>query len=335
MDRLATRRTSALKCLKEPLARLANRQDETRGAFFEGRFKSALGDSRRGEAASGHVGAYIDLESGGGPGLWTLPEADSKYTSITQSESSTSRPKSRTGDQLKPPAMAACACSDKLSRRVAVRQAYGRGRSTSSSDVAGIERGLPAWKTRCGCAPDRGSPSSWILRREGMLEGFSLGSYLLLVDYTGRLFRTGKATISAELAGIFDRLGSSAESWRARLEKLRTRRLFGRFFAASREKPGERRPRGPERVTSPATWLGVRLLDAVVTCGSQPIRIQRCTLLAAVTRPGAFSSLIISCQERPKRVGPTKAVRRDRPDSRGRACPRVSARVFSFILSSR
>ncbi len=70
-----------------------------------------------------------------------------------------------------------------------------------------------------------------------MLEGrFSLGSYLLLVDYTGRLFRTGKATISAELAGIFDRLGSSAESWRARLEKLRTRRLFGRFFAASREK---------------------------------------------------------------------------------------------------
>ena len=72
--------------------------------------------------------------------------------------------------------------------------------------------------------------------REGMLEGFSLGSYLLLVNYTGRLFRTGKATISAELAGIFDRLGSSAESWRARLEKLRTRRLFGRFFAASREK---------------------------------------------------------------------------------------------------
>ena len=29
-----------MKCLKEPLARLANRQEETRGAFFEGRFKS-------------------------------------------------------------------------------------------------------------------------------------------------------------------------------------------------------------------------------------------------------------------------------------------------------
>ena len=29
-------------------------------------------------------------------------------------------------------------------------------------------------------------------RREGMLEGFSLGSYLMLIDYTGRLFRDGK-----------------------------------------------------------------------------------------------------------------------------------------------
>ena len=72
--------------------------------------------------------------------------------------------------------------------------------------------------------------------REGMLEGFSLGSYLLLVDYTGRLFREGKAAISAELAGILARLGSSAESWRARLEKLRSGRLLGRFFAASRER---------------------------------------------------------------------------------------------------
>ena len=29
-----------MKCLKEPLSRLANRQDKVRGAFFEGRFKS-------------------------------------------------------------------------------------------------------------------------------------------------------------------------------------------------------------------------------------------------------------------------------------------------------
>ena len=41
-----------------------------------------------------------------------------------------------------------------------------------------------------------------------MLEGFPLGSYLALVDFTGRLFRDGKAVISAEVAGILARLGS-------------------------------------------------------------------------------------------------------------------------------
>jgi len=69
-----------------------------------------------------------------------------------------------------------------------------------------------------------------------MLAGFSLGSYLLLLDYTGRLFRAGKTALSAELAGIFDRLGTTGESWWIRLEKLRTVRLFGRFFAASRDR---------------------------------------------------------------------------------------------------
>jgi hypothetical protein len=73
-------------------------------------------------------------------------------------------------------------------------------------------------------------------RREGMLEGFTLGSYLLLVDYTGRLFREGKAVIAAELGAILERLGSSAENWQARLQKLSGGRLLGRFFAATRSR---------------------------------------------------------------------------------------------------
>jgi antitoxin (DNA-binding transcriptional repressor) of toxin-antitoxin stability system len=52
--------------------------------------------------------------------------------------------------------------------------------------------------------------------REGMLEDFPLGSYLLLVDYTGRLFRDAKTVISSELTGILNRLGSTAESWRGK-----------------------------------------------------------------------------------------------------------------------
>jgi len=67
-------------------------------------------------------------------------------------------------------------------------------------------------------------------------EGFSLGNYLLLVDYTGRLFRDGKAAISRELAEVLKRLGTTAETWQARVEKLSKGHLFGRFFAASRQR---------------------------------------------------------------------------------------------------
>jgi len=72
--------------------------------------------------------------------------------------------------------------------------------------------------------------------REGMLEGFSLGSYLLLVDYTGRLFRQGKARISAALASVFDRLGTDGETWGRRLKSLRRGHFQGRVFATSKER---------------------------------------------------------------------------------------------------
>ena len=45
-----------------------------------------------------------------------------------------------------------------------------------------------------------------------------------------------KASISAELAGIFERLGLSAQSWRIQIEKLRGAWLLGRFFTSSRAK---------------------------------------------------------------------------------------------------
>jgi hypothetical protein len=76
------------------------------------------------------------------------------------------------------------------------------------------------------------------LSRERIIEGFSLGNYLLLVDYTGRLFREGKATISVEVAEMLQRLGSSGDSWQARLEQLKRRggRLLGWFYAVTRER---------------------------------------------------------------------------------------------------
>jgi hypothetical protein len=60
------------------------------------------------------------------------------------------------------------------------------------------------------------------------------GYYLLLVDFTARLYREGKRALSREVAEILDRLGSTVDHWRARLEKLRQGNFLGRFFATTR-----------------------------------------------------------------------------------------------------
>jgi hypothetical protein len=68
-----------MKCLKEPLLRLPNRAEQTRGAFFEGRFKSvAILDEESLLATC----ASIDLNPVAA-GIAEVPEA-SKHTSIKQ-----------------------------------------------------------------------------------------------------------------------------------------------------------------------------------------------------------------------------------------------------------
>jgi hypothetical protein len=81
------------------------------------------------------------------------------------------------------------------------------------------------------------------------MQGFSPGNYVQLVDYTGRLFRQEKDSISAELARIFGRLGRNAQSWQNRMEKLCDGRQLGRISATTRvrrqeiaERLGVRRP---------------------------------------------------------------------------------------------
>ena len=72
--------------------------------------------------------------------------------------------------------------------------------------------------------------------REGMRSGFTLGQYVMLVEYTGRMLRDGKAAISAEVADVFARLGCTPETWGVRMSKLAGGRLLGRCLAATRDK---------------------------------------------------------------------------------------------------
>jgi hypothetical protein len=46
------------------------------------------------------------------------------------------------------------------------------------------------------------------------------------------LFRDGKATFSREVNEILQRLGTPAEAWQARLQKLSKGWLFGRFLSS-------------------------------------------------------------------------------------------------------
>jgi len=58
----------------------------------------------------------------------------------------------------------------------------------------------------------------------------------MLVNYTSRLVCDGKAAVTAEVESIFTRLGSSAESWGARMLTLSGARLLGRLLSASRDR---------------------------------------------------------------------------------------------------
>ncbi|MDR3635980.1 MAG: hypothetical protein P4L84_19415 [Isosphaeraceae bacterium] len=210
-----------MKCLKEPLSRLVNRQEGTRGTFFEGRFKSiAILD----EEAMLATCAYIDLNPVAA-GLVPVPEAG-EHTPIKQR-------------------VEHVAAQGRVEDVKAAEQGSVAGVARSS----GVEEGL--WL--CPIEDRRGLDSA----REGMLAGVTLGNYLLLVDYTGRLFREGKAAISGELSGVFARLGSSAESWQSRLFKLSAGRLLGRFFAVTRQ-----------RLRDVAQRLGVRHLANLASCAA-------------------------------------------------------------------
>ena len=182
------------------ISRRANREDKCRGAFFEARFKSvAILDDEALLATS----TYIDLNPVAAK-LAEVPES-SEHTSIK-----------RRVEHIK--------TQDATTELEAAQSDSVAG----SRAASGLEEAL--WL--CPIEDRRQLDSS----REGMFEGLSIGNYLLWSTIPGGSFARERPGFSADLAGILDRLGSSAEGWRFRMERLKNGRSFGRFFAASRDK---------------------------------------------------------------------------------------------------
>jgi len=190
-----------MKALKEPLARMANKEDECKGTFWESRYKSiAILD----EEALLTTCAYIDLNPVAA-GIAAAPET-SRHTSVRQRVRHA-----------------------KAKGRLAELKAAKSGSVAGSRAAGDVEQDL--WLCPLEDCRPQGSP------REGMLAGFSLGSYLLLVDYTSRLCRQGKARVGREVASILDRLGTNAEAWAHRMQRLFARsRLFGSYFSTDRDR---------------------------------------------------------------------------------------------------
>lgn len=173
-----------MKSLKEPLARLANHEDGCRGAFWRSRYKSvAVLDNEALLATC----AYIDLNPVAA-GIAALPE-DSPYTSVHQRVEH---------------------CRKK--GRLADLHAAHQGSVAATTQAAGLDD--DHWLCPINDARACGG------ERVGLLEGLSLGSYLLLVDWTSRLFRRGKARVSTEVASILDRLGTTGEMWSETMKQL-------------------------------------------------------------------------------------------------------------------
>jgi len=194
-----------MKALKEPLSRMANREEDSRGTFWESRYKSiAILDQEALLTAS----VYIDLNPFAA-GLSALPER-AKHTSINRR---VDHAQNKGG----------------LERLKAARH----GTAAGCRAAGEIEQDL--WLVP---VDDRRHQNQGA--REGLWESFSLGSYLQVLDYTSRLDRRGKARLSAGVRDLFERLGTSEQSWTERLKQLLTSKsLRGRYFAGDRQRIGE------------------------------------------------------------------------------------------------
>lgn len=207
-----------MRCLCEPIARRANREDDCTGRFWEGRFKChPLLDL----AAVLACMVYIDLNLVRA-GLASTPEG-SDHTSVRD--------------------------------RVIVRRLFrrGSGRRAAGAQLAELLPDRPP-----GQGLRHAEDGIWLVpiesrgarRRDGTgrrgLFGFSLEKYLELVDATGRLIRQGRGAIPSHMKPILERLDIDTQKW-AEAMKI-TGRFFGSAIGSSRSLVREASRRG-------RTWI--------------------------------------------------------------------------------
>ena len=179
-----------MKCISEPIAKRANREDEVTGHFWEARFKvQPLLD----ETAIAACLAYVDLNPIRAAVAQT-PET-SEFTSLQD--------------------------------RIADRQSAASAPS-SAACATQTEHGTQAgWLAPIALEPSRKAPRDLPTTRRLTNRGclfMSLDQYLQLVDWTGRQLRLDKpGQIPAHLDPILTRLDCSLETWLDLVKNFRRR----------------------------------------------------------------------------------------------------------------
>jgi REP element-mobilizing transposase RayT len=187
-----------MKCISEPIAKRANREDNLTGHFWEARFKAQpLLD----ETAIAACMAYVDLNPIRAAVAQT-PET-SQYTSLQD--------------------------------RIADRQSAASAPSTATQDIQTEHGAQAGWLAPIALEPPRKAPRNRHTTRRLTNRGslfMSLDQYLQLVDWTGRQLRLDKpGQIPSHLAPVLTRLDCSLETW---LDLIRN---FSRRFPTEAGRP--------------------------------------------------------------------------------------------------
>lgn len=222
-----------MRCLCEPIARRANREDQCSGRFWEGRFRcQALLD----EAAVLACNVYVELNPIRAAAAET-PE-DSEFTSAydrIQTLRAKAEPRQET---------------HRIGESPEIGSAEGEG--DRDGWLCPIEAERPSAVAGQSASEEPRADETGSARRASS-ESFlpmSLEEYLSVLDWTGRQLRCDKrGAIPADLAPILSRLGIASENW---LECVSS---FGRWFhrAAGRA----------DRILSQAARAGRRWLQGI------------------------------------------------------------------------
>jgi hypothetical protein len=215
-----------MRCLAEPIARRANKEDECKGRFWEGRFKcQPLLD----ETALAACSVYVDLNPIRA-GIARTPEGSEFTSAHERIHAAEPRAAGRGAKEFRHTTQDRTKGRDP--KKPASRQSPCAPRDGWLSPVELDERrGESAARAGGTAAPTTKEQPLRRASHRGFLP-MSERQYLELLDWTGRQVRRDKrGAIPADLAPIFTRLQLSGETW------LDTVRHFGRWFRRAAGRP--------------------------------------------------------------------------------------------------